>query len=134
MSLYSCHFWTIFDEIGHSASGPIIESFQDFLIKLDMKPHMHLLKISIFSPSHCQTYQPKYEQSLPKFGTILGNFQRHFLLKVGLLKCNNSNSTLAVQSGFDLHIFFQVFSKKIEKDLARAGSQTWVQLIRSRLC
>ena len=28
---------------------PAIESFQDFLIKLDMKSHMHLVKISIFS-------------------------------------------------------------------------------------
>ena len=28
------------------------------------------------------------------------------------LKCNNSNSTLAVRSGFDLHRFLQVFGKK----------------------
>ena len=37
------------------------------------------------------------------------------------LKCNNSNSTLAVCSGFDLHRFLQVFGKKkIEKYIARA--------------
>ena len=36
------------------------------------------------------------------------------------LKCNNSNSTLAVCSDFDLHRFLQVFGKKIEKDLACA--------------
>ena len=31
------------------------------------------------------------------------------------LKCNNSNSTLAVRSGFDLHRFLQVFGKENRK-------------------
>ena len=29
-----------------------VESFQDFFIKLDMKPCMHLVEISIFSPNN----------------------------------------------------------------------------------
>ena len=31
-----------------SYKEPLVESFQDFLIKLDMKPCMHLVKISIY--------------------------------------------------------------------------------------
>ena len=27
----------------------VIESFQDFMIELDMKPHIHVVEISIFS-------------------------------------------------------------------------------------
>ena len=30
----------------------ILESLQDFLIKLDMKPYMHLVEISLFSLNH----------------------------------------------------------------------------------
>ena len=54
---------------------PILESFQDFLIKLDMKPRM-------------QTYQ-NYEQRRHKLGTFLKikyfknqKFQKHFFLKL----------------------------------------------------
>ena len=52
----------------------MLESIQDFLIKLDMKPCMHLVEISIFftKSCHCQTYQ-NYVQSRQKLGTILGN-------------------------------------------------------------
>ena len=55
-----------------------------------------------------------------------------------ILKCNISNSTLAVCSGFDLHRFCQILSffgkKEIGKVLAWAGVRSWVQLIRSRSC
>ena len=33
----------------------------------------------------------------------------------GVLKCDNSNSTLTVRSGFDLHRFFQVLVKENRK-------------------
>ena len=42
-----------------------LDTVKDFLIKLDMKPGIHLAEISIFSLYN--TYQ-KYEQSLQKFG------------------------------------------------------------------
>ena len=45
-----------------------VESVQDFLIKLGIKPRMHLWEISIF----CQTYQ-NYEQSRQKLGIFLEN-------------------------------------------------------------
>ena len=68
----------------------------------------------------------------------VSEFQIRYILKLGLLvRCNNSNSTLAVRSVIDIHRFLQIlsfFGKKIEKGLAWAGVQTWVQLIRSRLC
>ena len=42
-----------------------LDTVQDFLIKLGMKPRLHILKISIFftKSSHCQTYQ-NYEHLL----------------------------------------------------------------------
>ena len=54
-----------------------IESVQDCLIKLEMKPCMHLAisrgnKHFFTKSCHCQTYQ-NYEQSRQKLGTILGN-------------------------------------------------------------
>ena len=50
-----------------------VESIQDFLIKLDIKPCMHFVEITILTKScHCQTYQ-NYEQSRQKLSTILGN-------------------------------------------------------------
>ena len=36
-------------ENNHRHIHPGLEPFQDFLIKLDMKPRMHLVEISIFS-------------------------------------------------------------------------------------
>ena len=36
----------------------------------------------------------------------------HAFLISSILKCNNSNSTLAVRSGFNLHRFLPVFGKK----------------------
>ena len=53
---------------------------------------------------------------------------------LALLKCNNSNSTLAVRSGADLRRLTHFVKKKIEKGLATARIQIWVQMIRSRLC
>ena len=51
-----------------------VESVQDFLIKLDMKPCMHLVEISIFFTKSChrQTYQ-NYEQSQQKLDTCSEN-------------------------------------------------------------
>ena len=50
------------------------DTVQDFLIELDMKPHLHLVEISIFFhwKGHCQTYQ-NYEPSRQKLGTFLEN-------------------------------------------------------------
>ena len=50
---------------------PKLESVHDFLIKLDMKPCMHLVEISFFLKScHHQNYQ-NHEQSQQKWCTIL---------------------------------------------------------------
>ena len=49
-----------------------ISIVQDFLIKLGIKPRLHILKISIFSPCHCHTYQ-NYEQPPQNL-----YFQSHF--------------------------------------------------------
>ena len=52
-----------------------LESIQDFLIKLDMKPCKYASsenKHFFTKSSHCQTYQ-NYEQSRQKLGSILGN-------------------------------------------------------------
>ena len=61
----------------------ILETVQDFLIKLDIKPLMHLLEINIFSlnkrPS--QTYQ-NYEQPCQRSQN--SEFQSHFSVsKIG---------------------------------------------------
>ena len=55
-----------------NGSTCILESVQDFLIKLDMKPCMHLVEISIFFTKYChpQTHQ-NYEQSRQKLGTFI---------------------------------------------------------------
>ena len=45
-----------------------LETFQDFLIELDMKPRMHLVKISIFS-LNIVTVRPTKK----KLGTFLEN-------------------------------------------------------------
>ena len=58
-----------------------LESVQDVLIKLDMKPCMHLVEISIFSLNDVIIRLTKimnradqnYEQSQQKLGTILEN-------------------------------------------------------------
>ena len=55
-----------------------VESVQYFLIKLDMKPCMHLVEISIFFTKSChyQTYQ-NYEQSrqntVLRLSTVMGS-------------------------------------------------------------
>ena len=50
------------------------------------------------------------------------------------LKFNNSNSTLRLWSSQISSGLVTFWKKEIEKDLVTAGIQTWVQLIRSRLC
>ena len=63
-----------------------VESFQDFLIRLYMKPCMHLVEISIFLLNSMCHYQ-NYEQSQQKLGTFLEKYFRNksskniFLLK-----------------------------------------------------
>ena len=72
-------------------AGYRVESVQDFLIKLDMKPYSGN-KHSFNKSCHRQSYQ-NYEQSWQKLDTTLKqstylknqNFQKTFLLKVGLL-------------------------------------------------
>ena len=69
----------------------LLESFQDFLIKLDMKPCIHLVEISIFSLNNV-TVRPikimnRADKYWPHFLKIkyFKKIQKHFLLKVGLL-------------------------------------------------
>ena len=91
-----------------------------------------LLKKTIIEwKKHCKYIQSKYSGSAVK--------QCHCVncTSATVLKCDDSNSTLAVRLGFDLHRFLQVLSffgkeKKIEKNLARTRLRTWFQLIRSR--
>ena len=49
-----------------------VDIVQDFLIKLGIKPCMHLVEISIFSLKTRQTYQ-NYEQIRKKLGIFLEN-------------------------------------------------------------
>ena len=52
----------------------MVDTVQDFLIKLGIKPPMHLLEVLHFftKSRHRQTYQ-NYEQSQQKLGTVLEN-------------------------------------------------------------
>ena len=61
----------------------MIEKVQDFLIKLDIKPCMHLEEISIFSLNHVIVRLTKiYEQ--PPQTSQNSYFQSHFsVLKIG---------------------------------------------------
>ena len=63
----------------------MLESFQDFLIQLDMRPRIHLVKISIFSLTtvNSQTY-PNYEQ--PPWTSQNSDFQSYLLVwKIDLI-------------------------------------------------
>ena len=63
----------------------VLDTVQDFLIKLGIKPRMHPLEIlrHFFTIScHHQTYQ-KYEQSRQKLGTIL---EKQSTLKIKVFK------------------------------------------------
>ena len=70
-----------------------LESVEDFLIKLDMKPCMHVVEISIFSLNLVIVRVTKImNRADKKLGTILGNkvsykseFTKKVLIKVGLL-------------------------------------------------
>ena len=48
-----------------------LESFQDFLIELDMKPRMHLVKISIFSLNNVTVRPTKIMNNLLEYPKIL---------------------------------------------------------------
>ena len=50
---------------------PAVESFQDFLIELDMKPRMHLVEISIFSLNNVTVRLTKIMNNLLKHRKIL---------------------------------------------------------------
>ena len=60
--------------------GQRVESVQDFLIKLDMKPCMHLVEISIFSLNHVIVRLTKIMNNLLEHLKIL-NFKDIFLCK-----------------------------------------------------
>ena len=70
-----------------------IESVQDFLIKLDMKPCMHIVEISIFSVNlvfvRLTKIMNRADKNWAQFYKIkylkFQKFQKHFLIKVGLL-------------------------------------------------
>ena len=70
-----------------------LESFQDFLIEFDMKAHMHLVKITIFSlnnitvrPTKIMNRADKNEAHFQKIKYFKNqNFQKYFLLKLSLL-------------------------------------------------
>ena len=52
------------------------ESFQDFLIKLDMKPRMHLVEISIFSQNNVTVRLTK----------IMNNLLEHLKILILIIK------------------------------------------------
>ena len=54
----------------------VIYTIQDFLCNLGMKPHMHLVEISIFSLNHV-IVRPKY-YLCTGFTDLLNNFGRSF--------------------------------------------------------
>ena len=47
----------------------VIDTIQDFLCKLGMKPHMHLVEISIFSLNHVITRPAKIIKDVCKAST-----------------------------------------------------------------
>ena len=61
----------------------LLDTVQDFLNELGMKPFMHLVEISIFSLNR-QTYQ-NYEQNRQKLGTFLEK-QSNSNLKIQVFK------------------------------------------------
>ena len=68
----------------------VLESVQDFLIKLDMKPSVHLVEISIFSLNLIIVgLMNRANKNWAQFQEIkylkYQNFQEKFLMKVGLL-------------------------------------------------
>ena len=69
--------WIICSFIFRHMTGSELESFQDLLIELGMKLHMHLVEISIFLNKQCyrQTYQ-NYEQPPQTFQN--SDIQSHF--------------------------------------------------------
>ena len=92
----------------------ILESVQDFLIKLDMKPCMHLVEISTFSLNlviaRATKIMNRADKNWTQFQKIkyLKNqkFQKHFLIKVGLLVEYSPQN-------FFLGIFNQFFTQKM---------------------
>ena len=58
-----------FSRENFSGTGCILDTIQDFLCKLDMKPHMHLVEISIFSLNHVVTRPIKIIKDLCKAST-----------------------------------------------------------------
>ena len=63
----------------HYASSRKLETFQDLLIKLGIKPLMPVLEISMFSLNNViMSDLPKFEQSQKKFGTFFVNLKIEF--------------------------------------------------------
>ena len=85
-------------------TGQTVESVQDFLIKLDMKPCMHLVEISIFSLNlvivRLTKIMNRADKNWAQFQKIKylenQNFQKHFLIKVGLLKYFSSIAAVKI--------------------------------------
>ena len=67
----------------------LVESFQDFLIELDMKPRMHLVEINFFSQNNVTVRLTKIISNLLEHF----DFQSHFsLLTIGPIFPDNSAS------------------------------------------
>jgi hypothetical protein len=67
--------------------GYLIESFQDFLIEFDMKPRMHLVKISIFSlimNNLLEHLKILIFKVIFQCGQLIESFQFFFLLRIRL--------------------------------------------------
>ena len=60
-----------------NANTLVVESVQDFLVKLDMKPCIHLVEISIFSINHIIVRLTKIMNNLIK-ESINSDFKSHF--------------------------------------------------------
>ena len=63
--------WTFKIPLHHMWVVPTLESVQDFLIKLDMKPCVHLVEISIFSLNHV----------IIRLTQIMNNFLKHLKIR-----------------------------------------------------
>ena len=88
----------------------IAMSCQDFLIQLDIKPSMHLVELSIFSLNNVTLIPTKIMDRADKnWAHFLKikylknqNFQKHFLLKAGLLvQYSSKKENRKIQSIFN---------------------------------
>merc|ERR1739844_197321 len=89
--------------ICHFIRGYLVESVQDILIKLDMKPCMHLVEISIFSLNHVIVRLTKIMNNLLEHIKI-HTFKVIFLCKKSVESFHNNFSMKNIQLGDQLYL------------------------------